>query len=113
MGNRNSLCFRASLTMDFRHILCHLICMSRNKTFYQVALFLFVQIMAFFFFFLRKRAFSFASIIIPTFIPSSEGTQTKYSFLSLTSGNIILIFWESKEPQDRLGHNDLPPFMRG
>ena len=64
-----------------RYILCHLICMSRTKAFYQVTLFLSVQILAFFFF-LKKRAFCFASIIIPTFIPSSEGTQTKQSFLS-------------------------------
>lgn len=82
--------------------------MSKNKTFCQVALFLFVQIRAFFK--KIKRAFSFAHII-PTFTSSSEGTQTKYTFL--TSGNIILIFWESKEPQDRLGHNDLPHFIRG
>lgn len=36
---------------------------------------------------------------------SSEGSQPNI-LAPLTSGNIILIFQESKEPQDR--HNDLP-----
>lgn len=45
-------------------------------------------------------------MITCTFIHFLQKVLSPNILVPLTSGNIILIFWESEEPQDR--HNDLP-----
>lgn len=92
------------------YALCCLICTSKEKILYQVYLFLFLQILAWK---KKKKGGFFFCPHDNIHIYFLQKAQNPNIRSSLTSGNIILIFWESKEPQNRPGHNDPASFMGG